>query len=100
MRFMRLRPIYEAPSLRDGNGHELRRLHDAATTHLRALKVMDYEPSGPLATSILELKLDPTTMFEWRRHSQDSRVVPHCTDLLEFLNLRPRASENSMGDTD
>ena len=91
--------IYEAPSLKDGNSCELRCLHDVAAPYLRALKVMDYEPSGPFVTSILELKLDPTTMFEWQRHSQDSREVPHHTALLEFLDLRARAFENSMCDT-
>ena len=94
-----VRAIYEAPPLRDGNGRELRRLHDVATPHLRALKPMDYEPSGPFITYILELKLDPTSMFEWQRHSQDSREVHHYTALLEFLDLRAHASENSISDT-
>ena len=55
---------------------------------------MGYEPSGSFVTSILELKLDSTTMFESQRHSQDSRVVPHYAHLLEFLDLRVRAYEN------
>ena len=94
-----VRAIYEAPSLRDGNSHELRRLHDVAIPHLRALKVMDYEPSGPLVTSILELKLVRTTMFDWQRHSWDSRKISHYTGPLEFLDLRASASENSMCET-
>ena len=55
-------------SISDGNGWELRRLHNVhvATSNLRALKAIDYEPSGPFVTSMLELKLDPTTMFEWQ----------------------------------
>ena len=91
--------VYEAPPLRDGNGREVRRLQDVAATHLRPLKVMDYEPSGPFGTSIFQLKLDSTTMFEWQRHSHDSRVAPPYMDLLNFLDLRPRASENSIGHT-
>ena len=79
--------IYEALFLRDGNGHELRQPHDVAAPHLRVFKAMNYEPSGPFIISILELKLDPITMFEWQTHSQDSREVPHYTDLLEFLDL-------------
>ena len=55
--------------------------------HLRALKAMDYEPSGPFITSILELKLDTTTMFEWQKHSQSSTEVPHYQHLLEFIDL-------------
>ena len=60
-----VRAFYEALYLRDSNGHELRCLHDVAATHLRTLKVINYEPSGPYVTSILELKLNSTTMFEW-----------------------------------
>jgi hypothetical protein len=48
--------ILEAPALKDGR--ELHRLHDTVQQHLRALKAMDYEPSGPFITSALELKLD------------------------------------------
>ena len=51
-----IRVILEAPPLKDGSGKELRRLHDIVQQHLRALKTMDYEPSGPFITSILELK--------------------------------------------
>ena len=58
--------ILEAPPLRDGNGKELRRLHDVVQQHLRALKALDYEPFGPFITSVQELKLDGTTNFEWR----------------------------------
>jgi hypothetical protein len=69
--------LLEAPPLKDGNGKELRRLHDTAQQHLRALKAMDYEPSGPFITSVIELKLDTNTMFEWRKFSQDVADVPH-----------------------
>ena len=85
--------IIDAPSLKDGSGRELRRLHDTVLQHLRALKAMDYEPSGPFITSVLELKLDTNTMFEWQKHSQESNEVPHFQRLLEFLNLRAQASE-------
>ena len=61
--------ILNTPSLKEGSGKELRNLHDRVHQHLRALKAMDYKPSGPFITSILELKLDTTTMFEWQKHS-------------------------------
>ncbi len=57
------RKIHEAPSLKDGSGKEIRRLHDSVPQHLRALKAMGEEPSGAFITSILELKLDQATMF-------------------------------------
>ncbi len=40
-----------------GTGRELRCLYDTVQQHLRALKAMEYEPSGPFITSVLELKL-------------------------------------------
>ena len=92
--------LYEALFLRDANSCELCCLHDIAAPHFRALKTTDYEPSGSFITSTLELKLDPTTMFEWLRHSQDSREVPHYTALLEFLDLQVHASGNTISDTE
>ena len=85
--------IVEAPGLKEGTGRELRRLHDTVQQHLRALRSMDYEPSGPFITSLLELKLDPTTMFEWQRASQGRTEVPPYSELLDFLDLRAQASE-------
>ena len=85
--------ILEATSLKEGNGKELRRLHDTAQQHLRVLKVMGCEAPGPFITSVLELKLDSSTMFEWQRHSQESTDVPHYKELLDFINLRAQASK-------
>ena len=81
-----VRMILKATSLKEGTRRELRRLHNTVQQHvLRALRAMDYEPSGPFITSALELKLDTNTMFEWQKFSQDSPKVPHYRDLLEFL---------------
>ena len=52
-----------------------------------------HEPSSPFITSVLELKLDTNTMFEWQKHSQDSTDMPHYQKLLEFINLSAQASE-------
>ena len=82
--------------MKDGNGRELRRLHDTVNQHLRALKATEHEPDGPFITSMLELKLDQNTMFEWHKFSQASEDVPHCAQMLEFLNLRAQASESSV----
>lgn len=91
-----VRVIMEAPSLKDGSGKELRRLHDVIQQHLRALKSMKCEPSSSFLTSILELKLDVDTMFEWQKHSQSKIEIPHYDDLLEFIDLRAQASETSL----
>ena len=93
-----MRTILEAPALKEGTKKELRRLHDTVQQHLRALKAMGHEPSGPFITSALELKLDANTMFEWQRHSQEHQDVPHFRELLDFINLRAQASEASAGD--
>ena len=59
---------------------------------------MGKDPSGPFITSLLELKLDKDTMFEWQKASQDSTEVPHYNKLFDFLNLRAQASETSSND--
>ena len=71
--------IIDAPSLKDGNGGELRRMHDTANLHIRAIKAMDYSPWTSV-TSVWEAKLDQTTMFEWQKHSQGSK------EMLDYLN--------------
>ena len=84
--------ILEAPPLKSGDDRELHRLHDTMQQHIQALKAMDCEP---FIMSVVEFKLDTTTMFEWQKHSQDTTNVPHYQDLLEFINLRAQASETS-----
>ena len=93
-----VRRIVEAPSLRDGTGKELRTLHDTVVQHLRALKALGHEPSKEFITSLLELKLDSVTMFEWQRHSQEHIDVPDCDKLLEFIDLRAQATEATIVD--
>jgi len=79
--------IVDTPPLKEGTGRKLHRLHDKMHQHLRALKAMNREPSGPFITSVNELKLDTTTMFEWQKHSQTRKDVPHYWELLEFINV-------------
>ena len=57
---------------------------------------MGYEPSAPFITSVLELKLDVGTMFEWQKHSNSSTGVPHFDELLEFTNFCAQASEHTI----
>ena len=80
--------ILEASALKDCSGKELRRLHDLVQQHLRALKAMEYEPSGPFITTVLKLKLDVNTMFEWQKHSQDA------TDVYTPLPEAPRVHQS------
>ena len=94
-----IRKILDIPHLKDGTGKELRQLHDVAQQHLRALKALGHEPDGSFVTSMLELKLDAHTMFEWQRHSQESTDVPHYQQFLSFIDLRAQASESAVSDT-
>ena len=89
-----VRAIAEAPHPKEGDGRELRQLHEVCSQHLRALKTMGYDPSGPFVTSLIEMKLDRSTMFEWHKHTQEKTDVPHYTEILEFIDLRARASES------
>ena len=84
--------ILETPSPKDGSGKELRRLHDTLQQHLRALDAAECEPLSRFITSVIQLKLDPGTLFEWQKHTQTVTDVPHFRDLLEFIDLRARAS--------
>ena len=91
-----VRMIMDVPPLKDGSGKELRQLHDAIQQHLRALKSMKSDPDGSFVTSIVELKLDADTMFEWQKYSQDKAEVPHYQEILNFIDLRAQASETSL----
>ena len=85
--------IIDIPHLKEGSGKKLHSLHDVAQQHLQALKAMKkYEPSGLFITSLIELKQDTNTMFEWQKFSQESDSMPHYDDLA-FINLRAQASE-------
>ena len=85
--------ILEAPPLKDSSGKELHQLHDTVQQHLRALRAMDYDPSSPFITSVLELKLDVNTMFEWQKHSKMLPICPTTRSSSNFIKLRAQASE-------
>ncbi len=87
-----VKAIVETPLLKDGNG---RRMHDTLQQHLRALYASDCEPLSWVITSTILLKLDPSTLFEWQKHTQMVTKVPHFTDLLDFIDMRARASEST-----
>ena len=87
--------ILDTPPLKDGNGKELRLLHDVVQQHVRALKTLGCNLPGQFITSMIELKLDANTLFEWQRHTQTEMEVPHYQQLLDFIDLRAQASEVS-----
>ena len=73
-----------------------RELHDTIEQHTCALKSMEQEQSPSFITSVIELKLDSNTMFEWQRHTHSQNDLPHYCDMLEFLDSRAQASEVSI----
>ena len=89
-----MRTILNASPIKTGSSKELRRLHDTMNQHLRALKAMDYDPSEPFITSILELKLNEDILFKWQRQSHESGKVPNYQDMLDFLDLRAQSTES------
>uniref|UniRef100_A0A1X7VGP7 Uncharacterized protein n=1 Tax=Amphimedon queenslandica TaxID=400682 RepID=A0A1X7VGP7_AMPQE len=56
---------------------------------------MEYDPSGPFSISVIELKLDQNTLFEWLKHTQRTVAVHHYREILHFINLRAQAAETS-----
>ena len=87
--------IMGAPSLREGSSKELHRLYDTIQQHICALKTMDGDLTGAFLTSIIELKLDPVTIFEWQKHTQEHKTTPQYEDILGFIDLRAQASETA-----
>ena len=73
-----VRAILDTPALKEGSDKELRNLHDTVQHHLRALKAMGCEAPGHFITSILQLRLNQNTLFEWNKHSQES-AASHTT---------------------
>ena len=83
-------------SLIDGNGKELWQFHDVANQHLWALKVTKHNSFKSLVTTILEAKVDQTTLREFQRYSRDNKDVPPFLLLLKFVNLEARNTENTI----
>ena len=83
----------EALSLKDGNNKEIRCLHDLLLQHYRAIETIDPDNLGETL-----IKLDQTTMRDWQRSTREHREVPPFEDLLDFLDLQARDTENSVCD--
>ena len=82
------------------NGKELRHLHDVVKQHMRVIEAMKSNSWQAFMLSIIELKLDQTSIFAWQDHSHDQRETPAYTDLLEFLDRRAHASENTIRESE
>ena len=90
-----MKAILGTPSMKDGNRRELHRLHDLLQQHLRALNATESDELSQFITSVIQLKLDPDTLFEWQRHTQDVTEVPPFPKIQELIDLRAKASETT-----
>ena len=93
-----VRAIIDTPSLKDGNGRELRRLHDTGNQSMRAIKAMDYSP-WTFVTSVLETKLDQRTMFEWQNTVKDQKkcqTTLNCWNFWIYGHELPRTPKGSL----
>ena len=87
--------IVDTLLLKEGNGRELRRLHDTVQQHVHVLKTLGCELPGKFITLIIELKLDVDTLFKWQKHIQENPDVPSYQELLTFIDLQAQASGTS-----
>ena len=85
--YIHVQSIVYTPSLKNGGGKELRKLHDSLQ-HIRALGNLGCDLPGSFITSMIELNLDVDTLFEWQKHSQENTDVPSCEDLFSFIDVR------------
>ncbi len=74
--------ILDTPSLKE---RELRKLHNTIHNtiqqHVRALGTLGCELPGKFITSMIELKLDVDTLFEWQKHSNECSPLPRAAAL-------------------
>ena len=71
-------------------------MHDVINQHMRAINTMSNNSLDTFVTSVIELKLYQTSMFAWQDYTHDQREVPPYTTLLEFLDRRAQATENTI----
>ena len=87
--------ILQAPSLRNGSGQELRHLHDVIKQHVKALEAMKYDLLEMFMSSVIELKLDQSSMFARQNHSRDHKKCHHILLCWNFLTYEPEHQRTS-----
>ena len=89
--FIKLTSV-QSPKLlpwKDGSGKELCRTYKKSSTSICwAIANMSGNSLEAFVTSVIESKLDQTTMFARQDHSLDIREIPPYATLLEFLDRR------------
>ena len=88
--------VVNPPPLKDVSGKELRHLHEIINQHIRVITAMADNSLEVFVTSIIELKLGQASMFAWKNYSHKSRGGHPYKTLLEFLDRRARATENTI----
>ena len=80
--------------MKNGSSKEV----DITNQHLRVLKAMKQDSINSLATAIIKAKMDTNTMKEWQKQSWDQMETPSYTQILKFLDLQARDTENIVHD--
>ena len=92
----RVRNLLNLHPVKDGSGRELRRFCEVAQQNLRAINSMGMEDYHSFITALLELKLDPDTMFSWQNESKAHvEKAPQFIEFLGFVDDRAQAAESS-----
>ena len=75
----------------------MRKLHDNMLQNLHALDTMGHQPGPSFITSLIQLKLDLTTLFAWKENSKDSvNEISSYKVILHFLDQRARSADNDI----
>ena len=74
-----VKAIVEVPEPKEGSSKELRWLNNVCSQHLRALKLMGYDPSGPFVTMLIETRHNRSMILECQRHIQVTIVASRAT---------------------
>ena len=88
-----IRALLNVSPVKNGSSIELRQLHDTFQHHLRSLKAMEKLDFGDFITALGESKVDPFTIVEWQKFTQQDKEVPDYLKFLEFLDWRSKAAE-------
>ncbi|XP_047027518.1 uncharacterized protein LOC124635626 [Helicoverpa zea] len=85
------------PTIQQPNANNLKRMHDVITECLNGLGNMGVEVSswGPMIVYMMSQKLDPTTLNEYTKETQNNRELPDLDEFLKFLELSFLAHETA-----
>ena len=91
-----IKMIVKIPTVKTGNGRELRQLHDIVSQHLRSLRTIKGDTFKSFMSPLIQMKLNQASKFTWQQHTHERRAVPSIDELLEFVYWLAQASKLSI----